>query len=189
MNQNNAALLLIDIQKGFEQEDFWGGNRNHPELESNVEELLTLWRKTTKPVIHIRHASKNPSSLLHPDQAGFAFMDFIQILPSEKEIIKEVNSAFIGTDLDEYLKENNIHTLIMCGLTSNHCVSTTARMGGNMGYQVLLIEDAIATFNRKGLDGEIFDSELMHQTAMASLHEEFAQVISSQELISRFQLK
>ncbi len=77
-------------------------------------------------------------------------------MPLEKEpiITKEVNSAFIGTNLKEQLDKLNIHTLVIVGITTNHCVSTTTRMAGNFGYETYLISDATATFDRIGIKGE-----------------------------------
>ena len=103
----------------------------------------------------------------------------------EPLIIKDVNSAFIGTDLKERLDSQNINKLVIVGLTTNHCISTTTRMAGNLGFDVLLISDATATFDRKGLNGKTYSSEMIHETALASLHEEFAEVIDSNVLLER----
>lgn len=179
------TLLLIDIQKGFLEEDIWGGQRNNNEAEKICSKILNYWRKSALPIIHIQHASTNPRSPLHPKQKGFEFQDLVKPLSNELVITKNVNSAFIGTDLKDVLKQDNVSTLVIIGLTTDHCVSTTTRMAGNYGYEVFLISDATATFDKKGLDGKIFDADLIHQTALASLNDEFASVINSGELISK----
>ncbi|NHW59184.1 isochorismatase family protein, partial [Escherichia coli] len=92
---------------------------------------------------------------------------------SEPIITKNVNSAFIGTTLKEQIDSLNINTLVIVGITTNHCVSTTTRMSGNYGYETYLISDATATFDRVGINGEKYDSELIHQTTLANLNEEF----------------
>ncbi|GAB5523875.1 MAG: cysteine hydrolase family protein [Roseivirga sp.] len=180
LKDQKPALILIDLQKGWDDTAHWGGNRNNPHAEKKAVELLKTWRQAGLPVFHVIHSSREAGSRLHPDHPGFAMID--EIVPAENEpvIIKEVNSAFIGTDLKERLEAENINTLVIAGLTTNHCVSTTTRMAGNFGFQVYLIADATATFDRKGLNGEIFPAELVHQTALASLHDEFAQVIDSE---------
>lgn len=180
------ALILIDLQKGWEDTAHWGGNRNNPDAEAIAVNLLGLWREQSLPVFHVIHSSREAGSHLHPNHPGFALIDEITPADNEPLIIKEVNSAFIGTDLKERLEALSINTLVIAGLTTNHCVSTTTRMAGNFGFEVYLISDATATFDRKGLNGEVFEAELIHQTALASLNEEFAQVIDSNKLKELF---
>ena len=90
-----------------------------------------------------------------------------------------MNSAFIGTDLKERLDNENISKLVIAGLTTDHCVSTTTRMAANFGYDTFLVSDATATFNKKGGDGRNYAAELIHETALASLNEEFATIITT----------
>lgn len=183
LDELKPALLLIDIQKGFENEKYWGGNRNNTDAEEKCARLLAVWRKLGLPVFHIMHGSRNPDSPLHPSKPGFELHDSIVPLASEPVIVKDVNSAFIGTDLEEKLKKKGISTLVIAGLTTNHCISTTTRMAGNLDFNTYLVADATATFDRKGLDGRIFDAELVHQTTLASLNEEFATVLTTHELL------
>lgn len=176
---NNPALILIDIQKGFEDIAYWGGKRNNLNAEQNASELLKIWRDHKLPIFHIQHCSSNPNSLLHETNPGNAFKDIVKPLAEETIIKKNVNSAFIGTNLKEQLDTNKIDTLVIVGLTTDHCVSTTTRMAGNFGYKVFLISDATATFNKKGINGQEFSPEIIHDTALASLNEEFAQVVTT----------
>ncbi len=180
----NPALLLIDLQKGWAKTEHWGGNRNNPDAEIVAESLLELWREKNLPIFHIIHSSKDPNSELHASKSGYEMLDAFRPQEGEPLIIKQVNSGFIGTDLKEQLDQANIETLVIAGLTTNHCVSTTTRMAGNFGYEVFLVADATATFDRKGLNGEVFPAELVHQTALASLNEEFATVVNGQEIIT-----
>lgn len=173
------ALLLIDIQKGFENIEYWGGQRNNPDAEGNACELLMLWRKINYPVFHIQHCSSNPLSLLHESNAGNEFKDLVKPFGDERVIKKNVNSAFIGTDLKEQLDHSAITTLVIVGLTTDHCVSTTTRMAGNFGFDTFLVSDATATFNKKGANGQNYSAELMHDTALASLNDEFARVVTT----------
>lgn len=183
LRDKNAALILIDVQKGFDDEDFWGGNRNNKDAEIKIARILEKWRSLQLPVFHIVHSSVNPNSKLHPSSSGFEIKDEAKPIDGEPVIVKNVNSAFIGTDLKERLDNQNITSLIIVGLTTNHCVSTTTRMAGNYGYDNLLIADGTATFDRIGINGEKFDSELIHQTSLASLNGEFAEVITTETLL------
>jgi nicotinamidase-related amidase len=103
---------------------------------------------------------------------------------TEPVIKKNVNSAFIGTDLKEQLDRAGIKKVVLAGLTTDHCVSTTTRMAGNYGYDTFLVSDATATFDKTGVDGQKYSAELIHETALASLHNEFATVVKAEELIS-----
>src|SRR5690606_33488629 len=133
------ALLLIDVQQGFLEEDFWGGNRNNKNAEEICAQILNQFRALQLPIFHVRHSSTNPQSKLHASNPGFAFNPLVEPLNNEPIITKNVNSAFIGTDLKERLDSQNIQTLVIVGLTTNHCVSTTTRMAGNYGYETYLI--------------------------------------------------
>jgi nicotinamidase-related amidase len=183
LRDQNTALLLIDVQKGFNEEDYWGGNRNNKDAETKMSQILEQWRNYKMPVFHIVHSSVHPDSRLHNSNPGFEIKDEVKPIPGEPVITKNVNSAFIGTDLKEQLDALGIQKLVIVGLTTNHCVSTTTRMAGNLGFEVYLIADATATFDRIGINGEKYDSELVHQISLASLHNEFAEVMDTQTLL------
>ena len=176
---DRPALILVDIQKGFDNIEYWGGQRNNLHAEENARELLLLWREHLLPVFHIKHCSSDPASLLHETNEGNNFMDLVKPIDNEPVIKKNVNSAFIGTDLKEQLDHANITKLVIVGLTTDHCISTTTRMAGNLGFDSFLVSDATATFNKKGLDGQNYSAELIHETALASLNNEFARVVTT----------
>ncbi|MDB5285822.1 MAG: isochorismatase hydrolase [Mucilaginibacter sp.] len=176
---DRPALILIDIQKAFDNLEYWGGQRNNQNAESNAGELLNLWRVNNLPIFHIKHCSSNPTSLLNEVNEGNEFKDIVKPTDGESIIKKNVNSAFIGTNLKELLDNAKISKLVIVGLTTDHCVSTTTRMAGNFGYDTFLVSDATAAFNKKGLDGQDFSANLIHETALASLNEEFATVVTT----------
>ena len=173
------ALILIDIQKGFAIIEYWGGQRNNPDAELRASELLKVWREHGFPVFHVQHCSTILTSPLHETHSGNQFNDLVTPAEGESIIKKNVNSAFIGTDLQAQLDKAKITTLVIAGLTTDHCISTTTRMAGNLGYETFLVAAATATFDKKGINGQIFPAELIHQTALASLDKEFATVITT----------
>lgn len=181
----NAALLLIDIQKGLDDEAYYGGNRNNKNAEQKIVAILQQWRQLDWPIFHIKHSSQNPNSRLHPTHPGFEIKDEVKPLGQEPIIVKNVNSAFIGTDLKAQLDASGIKTLILVGLTTNHCVSATARMAGNLAYKTIVISDATATFDLLGINGEKYNSDLIHLTTLASLKDEFAEIMTTAELLSK----
>ena len=173
------ALLLIDFQKGFDNIEYWGGHRNNSNAEENAREILSLWREKALPVFHIKHCSSNPTSPLNETNPGNQFKESLKPMNHEPVIKKNVNSAFIGTNLKELLQRARITKLVIVGLTTDHCISTSARMGGNLGFDTFIVSDATATFNKKGLQGQIYPADLIHDTALASLNKEFATIVST----------
>ena len=184
LKDQNPALLIVDVQKGMNEEAYYGGNRNNRGAEANMRLILERWRTRRWPVFHIQHSSQNPESPLHASRPGFEIKDEVSPQVGETVIVKSVNSAFIGTDLKKRLDEAKINTLVIVGLTTNHCVSTTTRMAGNYGYQTFLVSDATATFDSVGIRGEKYDAETIHLTSLASLNREFAEVVDAETLLS-----
>lgn len=181
--QPNAALIIVDVQQGFAVKEYFGGERNNPEAEANIAHLLQAWRTSGRPIFHVKHNSTEPKSPLRPDQPGNAFRPEAQPIEGEPIVSKNVNSAFIGTDLEQRLRDAGIAQLVIAGLTTNHCVSTTTRMAGNLGFDTILAGDATAAFDRTGVDGTKFPAQVIHDTALASLHGEFATVLSTAQII------
>ena len=184
MIKNNSALLLVDVQKAFLEEDYPGLKRNNHNAELTCGNILKQWRKLQLPIIHVRHSSTNPNSKLHKSKPGFEFNDYVKPLAKEIVITKEVNSAFIGTNLENLLIKSNIKTLVVVGMTTNHCISSTVRMSGNLGFETYLISDSTACYSTKSISGDIIDCQEIYENSLASLNEEFARVIDSKELFS-----
>lgn len=179
----NAALIIIDVQRGFD-DPMWG-RRNNPQAEANIARLLAAWRRTQRPVFHIQHLSRQATSPLRPGQIGNEIKDVVRPLEGEPVITKEVNSAFIGTDLEQRLRQQNITALLVTGLTTNHCVETTTRMAGNLGFDTYLVSDATATFDRVGPDGKLYRAEDIQAMTLANMHQEFATIVDTQTLLDQ----
>jgi len=176
------ALLVIDVQKGLDDPSL--GKRNNPDAESNIASLLAEWRELELPVVHVRHCSVEANSPLRPERAGNAFKEEAQPLPGETQFTKSVNSAFIGTELEGYLRSHGITSLVVAGLTTDHCVSSSVRMAANLGFDVTLISDATATFERRSHDGVWHSAEEIHRVNLASLNGEFCTVRSTEDVLS-----
>jgi len=173
----NAVLLVIDVQRGFD-DPCWG-RRCNPQMEARIAELLDAWRATDRPIVHARHMSTDPTSPLRPGQPGNDFKRIAAPMPGERVFEKRVNSCFIGTSLEAELRRGGHDTLVLAGLTTNHCVSTTARMAGNLGFATWVVSDATAAFDRVGPDGILHEAKLIQAIALSDLHGEFATVIDT----------
>jgi nicotinamidase-related amidase len=178
----DAALLVVDVQRGLD-EPRWG-RRNNPDAERNMAALIAAFRRTGRPVIHVQHMSTAPDSPLRPERPGNALKPEVLPHPGEPLFRKTVNSAFIGTDLEAHLRARKITSLVIVGLTTDQCVSTTARMAANLGFETTVVSDGTATFERTGPDGRRHSAEEMHAVELASLHGEFATVRRTEEVLA-----
>ncbi|CAN2236715.1 PncA Amidases related to nicotinamidase [actinobacterium SCGC AAA044-D11] len=177
---NKPVLVVIDAQKGF-LDSSWG-NSNNPQCESNIKTLLTMWRESDHPIVLVRHDSLSANSPLRAGQEGNEFQDGVGG-KHDLLITKSVNSAFYGTpSLDNWLKENAYSELVICGITTNHCCETTARMAGNMGYQVKFVLDATRTFDFTDLKGNVVKAEDVYQMTATNLNGEFAEVVMTSDI-------
>ena len=184
---SKRALLVIDVQKGFTEFDV-KGERNNPQCEENVEKLIAAFREDSQPIVFVKHNSKSEKSVLRPGQPGNDFKDIITGEP-DLLVTKSVNSAFYGTpDLHQWLKENNITEVAICGIQTNMCCETTARMAGNLGLDTWFILDATHTF-AKEFNGVKVSAEELAQTTAVNLSGEFAEVITTVNAIERINSK
>lgn len=182
----DAVLLVVDVQQGFDRYND-SLHRNNPELERNIARLLEAWRASGRPVIYVQHLSRQPQSPLRPDQPGVEIKRDVQPRPGEPVVQKSVNSAFIGTTLEADLRAAGRRTLVVTGMQTNLCVSTTARMAGNLGFDTYVVADATATFDNTGPDGRVFPAQLLHDVALADLHGEFATVVDTAGVLERLE--
>jgi len=178
-----VALLIIDVQKGLALPSL--GERNNPQAEVNMASLLAAWRARQQPVIHIRHCSTEADSPLRPELPGNAFKDEVQPLAGEAVFEKTVNSAFVGTGLERHLRVAGINRLVIVGLTTDHCVSASTRSASDLGFDVTLVSDATAAFERSGYDGRHYSGDEIHRVNLVSLDGEFCRVRSSADILDK----
>ncbi len=181
------ALIVIDMQRGFDDLEFWGPTAN-PACEDNVAALVAAWERSGEPVVVVRHDSRSPESPLHPGAAGNALVDPVAAVTPALVVRKHVNSAFYGdVDLHAWLQGQGIDELVLCGIQTNMCVETTARMAGNLGYDTTVVLDATRTFDlRADIPGvgvvERTAADLMAQTALVLSEGGFARIATTASL-------
>lgn len=199
----NTALVLIDIQDGFNNTNYWGPSRSNPSFEKNSSLLLNKYRSLVASssarhkVIHLIHASIHPESPLHASKPTYAVQSFATPLKDEIVIVKTVNSGFIGTNLEEVLREHfggKAGRLWLIGLTADHCVGTTTRMAANLGVadgedgekgEIIFVEDATAAW-KKGEGDQYFDAEIVHKVHVESLRNEFASIAKTADVLDEW---
>lgn len=176
-----TALLLIDVQVGVDVLDHWGGptgRRNNPGAEAVMGDLLERWRSAGGPVGFSRHDSREAASPLKLSLPTGRFKEGFEPEEGELVVTKDVNSAFIGTDLEIQLRRRHIDRLVVVGFFTNFCVETTVRMANNLGFDTYLVPDGCATTNRVGPDGVDHDPDLVHQLSVANLNREFCTTLA-----------
>lgn len=178
-----TALIIIDVQDGLDDPSL--GKRNNPNAESNMARLLAAWRTEGRPIYHVQHMSVHPNSPLRPDHPGNAIKRIVAPQGDEPVIQKTVNSAFIGTDLADRLRAAAIQSVVIVGLTTEYCVSTTARMASDLGFATYVVDDAAACHERSGYDGTYYPAETIHTISLVSLQDEFATILKTDQLLNQ----
>jgi nicotinamidase-related amidase len=175
------ALIVVDAQQGFDDPSW--GVRNNPACDDNIARLVTEWSARGRPLVYVRHDSEQPGSPLHPDSAGNALKDYLDVEP-DLLVTKSVNSSFHGSpDLHAWLGAPGLDGIVVCGITTNHCCETTARVGGNLGHRVLFAIDATHTFDRTAPDGTVVPADELARVTATNLHGEFAEVVRTEDLL------
>jgi nicotinamidase-related amidase len=178
------ALIVIDVQRAFDEWEAAGQRRNNPGAIQRIAELLAAFRAAGAPIFHIRHEGTHPAFYFLPGGPGYLVKDEAREREGEPVIVKRVNSSFIGTDLEARLRSAGIRTVALCGATTNHCVETTARMAGNLGFDTRLVRDATWTFDRVGPDGDRHSAEEIHAMTLSNLNDEFARIVYTADVIA-----
>jgi nicotinamidase-related amidase len=182
-----TALIVIDVQRAFDEWEAAGRCRNNPDAVARIVDLLAAFRTRGAPIFHIRHQGTHAKSSFLPEGTGYAVKDEAREKAGEPVIVKHVNSAFIGTDLEQRLRAAGIRTLVICGATTNHCVETTTRMAGNLGFDAWLVRDATWTFDRIGPDGDHHAAADIHAMTLSNVNSEFARIVTTSEVTAVIQ--
>lgn len=177
-------LMIIDVQEVF-KEGIWGA-RNNLQAEENIKRLLKVWRAKGWKVVHIRHGSEDPTSIFYTHSDNFSFKEMVAPIEGEKIITKNVHSAFLGTDLEQYMDACDPHSVVITGLTTPHCISTTTRISKSLGYLTYVLSDATAAFGLTDHLGDYQSADRIHHFSLATLHEEFAIVVTTEQFITSY---
>ena len=145
--------------------------------------LLAVWRRTGRPVYHIRHDSCEPESHYRPGQPGNDFKPETQPAAGEAVIAKRTNSAFVGTDLESRLRAAGRSILIVTGAITNNSVEATVRMAGNLGFDTYLVQDATFTFGRNDWRGVWRTADEVHAMSLANLDGEYCTVVETRKIL------
>lgn len=171
-----TALVIIDMQKAMQGPGLPA--RNNPQAEVNIARLLAAWRVAKQPIVHVRHMSRTPGSRFWPGQAGAEFQDVFVPQSGEHVIEKNVPDAFIQSGLERWLHVRGIRKLVVVGVSTNNSVESTARTGGNLGFDLTVVADACFAYEQKDFGGTLRSAEDVHLMALSNLNGEYARVVS-----------
>lgn len=177
----NAALVIIDMQNGINRPAL--GPRNNPDAERNIETLLSAWRATRRPIVHVRHISRSPDSIFWPGQSGAEFQPRFAPLAHEHVVEKNVPDAFAATGLERWLRVRDIEQLVIVGVITNNSVEATARSAGNLGFRATVASDGAFTFDQRDLSGRLWAAEEVHALSLANIAMDYAAVGTTEEIV------
>lgn len=172
-----TALLLIDLQQEVANR-IAGGRVPWPGgAEDRVTELLALFRTKGWPVVHVHHDDADPAAPFRRDLPSGQAMACASPAPGEAVIFKSGSSAFAGTGLDAHLRRAGIDRLVICGAVTGFCVNSSVRAASDLGFSVLLAEDALFSFGIDTHDGQGgIGAEMVARSTLALLAADFATV-------------
>lgn len=177
-----TALVVVDVQQGLDDAEYYG-HRNNPSCEIHIGQLIAAWRQQNWPIVFVKHNSVIEGSPLRPDDPGNALKS---VVSGDHDVLvtKSVASAFYGEpDLHAWLQSHGITGLAVCGIQTNVCCETTARQGSDLGYDVLFVTDATATFPQQALDGRVISAEELTRTTESTLAHEFCRIVRTADLV------
>ena len=180
---DRTALVVVDVQRAFDDAGYWG-RRNNPGCEANIAALLAAWRAARRPVVFVRHDSTEDDSPFTPGQRG---NELAPMLTGEPDllVVKGVNSAFHGEpDLAGWLRAEGIERIAVCGIQTNMCCETTARVAANVGFDMEFVLDATYTFDLPAHDGGTISADELSRVTASNLDPEFGHVVTTREAVA-----
>lgn len=170
-----SALLVIDAQDSFKAGDCWE-RRNNKEFETNVGQLIRIYREHGLPVIYFLHTDDDPG--FEKTSPHYKLMDFLSPLESEPVMHKNTRNVFTSTGLPELLMEKQVRRVIITGIQMEQCCETSARVAADLGYAVDFVTEATMTFPIPNHDrpGRELDVEAIRERTEYALRRRFARI-------------
>jgi nicotinamidase-related amidase len=176
-----TALIVIDMQKGMLAARL--PPRNNPQADENIERLLTAWRAANRPVVIVRHVSREANSVFAPGQSGVEFQERFAPLAREHVVEKNVPDAFTHSGLERWLHARAIRDVVIVGVSTNNSVEATARTCGNLGFATVVVADATFTFDMRDYAGTLRSADEVHLMALANIQSDYAAIRSTDEVL------
>jgi len=176
------ALLVIDVQESFRVRDSWSEVSN-PDVAEDVALLVAAARAAGDAVIWVLHAEPGSGTPFDPASGQVRLMDGLVPRDGEPVLTKTSRNAFTTTNLQQRLTMLGVRTVVICGIQTEQCCETTARLAADLGYEVEFVTDATATFPIRR-DGRVLGvGDIVERTEFA-LAGRFATIRGVQEMVS-----
>lgn len=195
-----SALLLIEFQNEWLNESgklhtLFLDKEQFTASVKNAEKVISAARKTSLHIIHsglhftqayseLGQAKQGLRSVI-PKRGTFLANSFASqfpppFLPQGNEFVVQGrigSSAFAGSNLDAYLRNNHIHTLYIMGYALHVCIESTLRAAHDLGYETIIIEDACSAFNRE--QKEHFSKHIVHHFGSSMTSGDFIHLLNN----------
>ncbi|MEU1685790.1 isochorismatase family protein [Micromonospora sp. NPDC005707] len=142
---SRAALVVIDVQESFRQRPIWA-YASQPDIVDQVNRLVDAARRRGDLVVWVLHAEPGTGGVFDPASGHVRLIDGLAPVPGEPTLVKTSHNAFTTTNLQQVLTLAGIRAVTVCGIRTEQCVETTARVGCDLGYEMTFVTDATVTF-------------------------------------------
>lgn len=179
---SKSVLIIINAQVGLMDSTQEG--RNNSDAERNIIKIMNHWRKTKRPVIHVKHISENPNSIFFRNAPGSQILSSMSPGHDEKVFEKTNSGAFCNTGLNDHLNQIEVENLLLVGFTANECIDATAKEASSLGYTSFVVGDATAMFDMRDQEGRLIKADRLHKLTLANINAFFAKVIQTSNVFS-----
>jgi nicotinamidase-related amidase len=180
MSGMNRALLVIDVQESFRARPEWDAIDN-PEIAKQVARLVDAARRDDDLVVWVLHSEPGSDTVFDPANGSVRL--FGELTPEQDDpiVVKTSINAFTTTNLQQQLVQRGVRELAVCGIRTEQCCETTARVASDLGFDVTFVTDATTTSGIDGLSAE----EIIRRTERVLEARGFARIATTDEVVAR----
>jgi nicotinamidase-related amidase len=175
----SRALLVIDVQESFRARPEWEQVDN-PRIGEQVSRLVAAARRRGDTVFWVLHAEPGSNTVFDPEWGHVRVFDELSPAPDEPRIIKTSANAFTTTSLQQQLVQRGVHEVVVCGIRTEQCCETTARVASDLGFDVTFVTDATTT---SGMDG-LAARDIIDRTERVLAGREFATIATTDQIVA-----
>jgi nicotinamidase-related amidase len=173
----SRALLVIDVQESFRARPEWADMANQ-QIAEQVGRLVDAARTTGDAVIWVLHAEPGTGNVFDPTEGYVRIMSELKPDGDEPVVVKTSVNAFTTTNLQQQLVQRGVREVVICGIRTEQCCETTARVAADLGFDVVFVTDATTTSGIDGLSAE----EIIERTERVLQAREFATIATTAQL-------